>query len=144
MYKRQALQQPGGNQKLEFLLYKEYNFTTPYRDLHLWVNVSAIKSIGSKESPSSAGVALEVVSWYAKQAGLDPNNTEQYAEAEKSLKDKMSGGYWKIIARGDPLTEKAGNCQEEFCLVRGVGACTECRAEEMRLKPTPINVGKRR
>jgi uncharacterized membrane protein len=42
-----ALQQPGDNQKLEFLLYKEYNFTTPYRDLHLWVNVSAIKPLKS-------------------------------------------------------------------------------------------------
>lgn len=30
----------GDNLKLEFLLYKENNFTVPYRDLHLWVNVS--------------------------------------------------------------------------------------------------------
>lgn len=30
----------GDNRKLEFLLYKENNFTAPYRDLHLWVNVS--------------------------------------------------------------------------------------------------------
>ena len=30
----------GYSQKLEFLLYKEGNFTGPYRDLHLWVNVS--------------------------------------------------------------------------------------------------------
>jgi uncharacterized membrane protein len=36
-----TLRQPGDNQKLEFLLYKEYNFTAPYRDLHLWVNVSS-------------------------------------------------------------------------------------------------------
>jgi uncharacterized membrane protein len=27
------------NLKLEFLLYKEGNFTAPYRDLHLWVKV---------------------------------------------------------------------------------------------------------
>ncbi|MCZ7397300.1 MAG: hypothetical protein O8C59_02165 [Candidatus Methanoperedens sp.] len=25
--------------KLEFLLYKENNFTIPYRDTHLWINV---------------------------------------------------------------------------------------------------------
>jgi uncharacterized membrane protein len=31
----------GDNLKLEFLLYKEDNFTAPYRDLHLWVNVSS-------------------------------------------------------------------------------------------------------
>lgn len=30
----------GTNLKLEFLLYKENNFTAPYRDLHLWVNVT--------------------------------------------------------------------------------------------------------
>lgn len=30
----------GENQKLEFLLYKEENISAPYRDLHLWVNVS--------------------------------------------------------------------------------------------------------
>lgn len=31
----------GNKLKLEFLLYKENNFTAPYRDLHLWVNVSS-------------------------------------------------------------------------------------------------------
>jgi uncharacterized membrane protein len=30
----------GKNMKLEFLLYKEDNFTASYRDLHLWVNVT--------------------------------------------------------------------------------------------------------
>jgi len=30
----------GDQQKLKFLLFKEGNFTAPYRDLHLWVNVS--------------------------------------------------------------------------------------------------------
>jgi uncharacterized membrane protein len=31
----------GKKLKLEFRLYKEDNFTAPYRDLHLWVNVSS-------------------------------------------------------------------------------------------------------
>ena len=35
-----VLNHTGNSQKLEFLLYKEGNFTGPYRDLHLWVNVS--------------------------------------------------------------------------------------------------------
>lgn len=35
-----AINHSGDQQKLEFLLYKEGNFTSPYRDLHLWVNVS--------------------------------------------------------------------------------------------------------
>ncbi|MCK9441063.1 MAG: DUF1616 domain-containing protein [Methanothrix sp.] len=35
-----VLNHTGEGQKLEFLLYKEGNFTSPYRDLHLWVNVS--------------------------------------------------------------------------------------------------------
>ncbi len=34
------LDEPGDRQKLQFLLYKEGNFTVPYRDLHLWVNVT--------------------------------------------------------------------------------------------------------
>ena len=37
----------GHSQKLEFLLYKEGNFTSPYRDLHLWVNVSQNSSYAS-------------------------------------------------------------------------------------------------
>lgn len=37
-----TLQHVGDNQKLEFLLYKENNFTAPYRDLHLWVNVTTV------------------------------------------------------------------------------------------------------
>jgi uncharacterized membrane protein len=36
-----VLDKPGNEQKLEFLLFKENNFTAPYRDLHLWVNVSS-------------------------------------------------------------------------------------------------------
>ncbi len=35
-----ALNESGDWQKLEFLLYRESNLTSPYRDLHLWVNVS--------------------------------------------------------------------------------------------------------
>ena len=31
----------GDNLKLQFLLFKEDNITAPYRDLHLWVNVSS-------------------------------------------------------------------------------------------------------
>jgi uncharacterized membrane protein len=38
-----SLKKTGDGQKLQFLLYKEGNFTAPYRDLHLWVNVSQPK-----------------------------------------------------------------------------------------------------
>jgi uncharacterized membrane protein len=37
---RYKLYKPGDRQKLQFLLYKDGNFTAPYRELHLWVNVS--------------------------------------------------------------------------------------------------------
>jgi uncharacterized membrane protein len=45
-----SLQRVGDNQKLEFLLYKEDNFTAPYRDLHLWVNVSSRNALKGNES----------------------------------------------------------------------------------------------
>jgi len=35
-----TLNRTGDRQKLEFLLYRDGNFTAPYRDLHLWVNVT--------------------------------------------------------------------------------------------------------
>ena len=35
-----VLNKAGDQQRLKFLLFKEDNFTAPYRDLHLWVNVS--------------------------------------------------------------------------------------------------------
>jgi len=38
------LNNTGDRQKLEFLLYKEGNFTESYRDLHLWVNVTKTDS----------------------------------------------------------------------------------------------------
>ncbi len=43
----------GENMKLEFLLFKEDNLTTPYRDLHLWVNSTAMKPVDTKEVPLS-------------------------------------------------------------------------------------------
>lgn len=42
-----VLNKPGDSQKVEFLLYKEENFTAPYRDLHLWVNVSENRTMDS-------------------------------------------------------------------------------------------------
>ena len=39
-----VLDDPGDDQKLEFLLYRDGNFTAPYRDLHLWVNVTTSSS----------------------------------------------------------------------------------------------------
>ncbi|MCJ7442918.1 MAG: DUF1616 domain-containing protein [Methanotrichaceae archaeon] len=35
-----VIYQPGVQQKLEFLLFKEKNFSAPYRDLYFWANVS--------------------------------------------------------------------------------------------------------
>ena len=33
----------GTDMKLQFLLYKEYNYTAPYRDLHLWIDVLEVE-----------------------------------------------------------------------------------------------------
>jgi uncharacterized membrane protein len=50
------LNNTGDRQKLEFLLYKEGNFTESYRDLHLWVNVtkSASYSTGNATNLTAA------------------------------------------------------------------------------------------
>ena len=101
-------------------------------------------SSSNKMSSSSKGVPInpEVISWYSHEIGLDSKIPDQYTKVEENLKERTSGGYWKVIAKGDPLTEKAGNCQEEYCLVRGVGACTTCRAEEMMRRSSSNKQGK--
>ena len=38
------LTKTGDQQKLEFFLYKDCNMTAPYRDLHLWINVTEKKT----------------------------------------------------------------------------------------------------
>jgi hypothetical protein len=43
------LNNTGKRQKLKFLLYKEGNFTEPYRDLHLWVNVTKTASYSPRQ-----------------------------------------------------------------------------------------------
>ena len=76
----------------------------------------------------------KTVQWYARQIGLKYENSSQYDTAEKLLKERLRGGYWKLIARGEALTEEAGDCQQEYCLVRGVDACTVCRDKDHGLK----------
>jgi hypothetical protein len=87
----------------------------------------------AEKAATAVDITPEVVKWYAIANRLDPQKTDQYAEAESRLKQMTSDSSWKVIARGDPLTEHAGNCQDKYCLVRGAGACTTCRDEEMRL-----------
>lgn len=89
-------------------------------------------SIGQTTKP--VGINQETVRWYARQIGLKYENSSQYDTAEKLLKERLRGGYWKIIARGEPLTEEAGNCQQDYCLVRGVDACTACRDRDLVLR----------
>jgi hypothetical protein len=107
------------------------------------------KGAGSKESDSGKAtgekasieqttkpveINQETVHWYARQIGLKYENSSQNDTAKKLLEERLRGGYWKIIARGEPLTEEAGNCQEEYCLVRGVDACTTCRDRDLVLR----------
>jgi uncharacterized protein (DUF2141 family) len=70
-------------------------------------------------SPTSViAITSEVIRWYAGEIGLNPDDPAQYAQAEKNLKDRVKGDYWRVISLGQPLTEEAGNCEEEYCLVR--------------------------
>ncbi len=82
----------------------------------------------------SVQITPQVIVWYADQINLDPQNGTQYSEAEESIEKRLRGGYWKIIARDEPLTEEAGNCEQEYCLVRGADACTVCRDKDMLLR----------
>ncbi|VVB66921.1 Uncharacterised protein [uncultured archaeon] len=79
-------------------------------------------------------ITPKVIQWYAIKIGLKVENKSQYDEAERLLNKRLSGGYWKVIIRGEPLTEEAGNCEQEYCLVRGVDACTVCREKDMPIK----------
>lgn len=88
----------------------------------------------SAESTKGLGITSEVVKWYAEKIGMECRNESQYAEAEKLLRKRLAGGYWLVIAKGQPLTEEAGNCEQKYCLVRGIDACRECRQKDMVLK----------
>lgn len=97
-------------------------------------SVHAADESTSPKPPRNVDIAPEVVKWYADHIGLECKNESQYAETEGLLRKRLSGGYWLIIAKGEPLTEEAGNCEQKYCLVRGVDACKECREKDMILK----------
>jgi len=97
------------------------------------------EKIKAKPSAKPVRITPVVIRWYANGLGLDAENTSQYEEAERLLKKRISDGYWKIIARGEPLTEEAGDCLQEYCLVRGSGACQECRDKDILLKGSYAN-----
>jgi hypothetical protein len=79
-------------------------------------------------------ITSEVIHWYANETGQSIATTGEYQETEKQLRQRIAGGYWKIIRQGDPLTEQAGNCENEFCLIRDKDACTVCRDKDIILK----------
>lgn len=86
------------------------------------------------ESPKSVSITPEIIRWYAAKTGLNPDDPDKYAEAEKNLRNRLKGGYWLVIAKGSPMTEEAGNCDEDYCLVRGIDACTTCREKDTLIK----------
>lgn len=92
------------------------------------------EKLESTENPKSVEITPEVVRWYAEKTGMECSNESQYAEAERLLRKRLSGGYWLVIAKGQPLTEEAGNCEQKYCLVRGIDACRECRERDLILK----------
>lgn len=56
-----TLNHTGLEQKLDFLLYSEGNFTAPYRDLHLWVNVT--RNVSTVED----GLYLKRAEFYSRK-----------------------------------------------------------------------------
>lgn len=100
----------------------------------------ASASHATTKSPASVtAITSKVIRWYADKLGMDPDDPDQYAQAEKSLKNRVKGDYWRVIALGQPLTEEAGNCEDEYCLVRGIDACTTCRDKELSMDPEQEN-----
>lgn len=85
----------------------------------------------SRGMPRNVKITPEVIRWYAEYIGMNCSNESQYAQAERLLKTRISSGYWYVIAKGEPLTEAAGNCDQMYCLVRGTDACRECREKDM-------------
>lgn len=103
-------------------------------------NYSSTESVSTKLS--SVPITPEVMRWYANELGLDADNATQYAEAGSQLNKSIANDQWRVITRGSPLTEKAGDCQDDYCLVRGAGACRTCREKEMvtyRESPNKVN-----
>jgi hypothetical protein len=60
----------GHDMKLQFLIYKEDNYTVPYRDLHLWVNVSTQINESISESEKHQTFSLFLKRWAVKLARL--------------------------------------------------------------------------
>jgi hypothetical protein len=67
-------------------------------------------------------ITPEVITRYAGHIGLDPKNQGQYLKAEKGFSNMVYKGHWKVIFKGDPLAEKAGDYVDKYCLVRGIDA----------------------
>lgn len=97
-------------------------------------NEDAGETLLKKQEKKPVEINRETVEWYAGLIGFEIKNASQYDEAEKLLKKRLFGGYWKIISRGEPLTEEAGDCSEKYCLVRGADACDVCREKDIILK----------
>lgn len=87
----------------------------------------------NEQENAGIGIDKDTVQWYAELQGFQIKNSSQYDQAENMLKMRLKGGYWKIIAQGEPLTEEAGDCQQKYCLVRGADACSVCREKDIIL-----------
>lgn len=98
------------------------------------------------QASSPVEITGDVLTWYASLIGKDASNVTELAETETLLKNRLKGGYWKIVSQGEPLTEQAGDCLQKYCLVRGTGACSSCRQKDQILKngksspPRPLHL----
>ncbi len=109
-----VLNHPGDEQKLEFLLYKENNFTASYRDLHLWVNVSKNASERASEGPRTASEARPRDE--AVELNLVPGNSGSGSDGESP----SSAGQIKLskAAQGSNVSYNITNISELGSLMK--------------------------
>jgi uncharacterized membrane protein len=97
-----ALQEPGDQQQLRFLLYREGQ-EEPYRSLHLWIDVRALGTPRPVETPGAPPVPTPVASSIAEPSPT-PSPTPRPAEAPTETPQRQ---VTHIVQPGETLSSIA-------------------------------------